>query len=33
MMMEEIIDHRHTSDTIVKSDSNYIPHKTRATKG
>ena len=33
LMMDEIMDHRKTSDAIKKDDSLYIPHKTKTTKG
>ena len=33
LMMDEIMDHRKTSDAMKKDDSSYIPHKTKTTKG
>ena len=32
-MMDEIMDHRKTSNAINKDDPLYIPHKTKTTKG
>ena len=33
LMMDEIMDHRKTSDAINKDDPLYISHKTKTTKG